>query len=165
MHRGSAKCAKAIQSSIQRKSHLERNQLSPGVFHYSFYKFDLIQKWLSYIGCKISRIFKITEEEKNIAERIKESVREKDPSAKVILYGSRARGDFDTYSDWDILILVKKENVSLQLEQEYRHHLLDLELEIGEPISVTVHSEKKWESEHSITPLYKSIEEDGVVLH
>lgn len=61
--------------------------------------------------------------------------------------------------------MVKKENVSLQLEQEYRHHLLDLELEIGEPISVTVHSEKKWESEHSITPLYKSIEEDGVVLH
>jgi hypothetical protein len=51
------------------------------------------------------------------------------------------------------------------LEQEYRHHLLDLELEIGEPISVTVYSKKKWESEHAVTPLYKSIEEDGVVLY
>lgn len=107
----------------------------------------------------------MTDKEKNIAHRIKEKIREKDSSAKVILYGSRARGDYNTYSDWDILILVDKENVSLQLEQEYRHHLLDLELEIGEPISVTVYSKKKWESEHAVTPLYKSIEEDGVVLY
>jgi predicted nucleotidyltransferase len=66
----------------------------------------------------------MTDKEKNIAHRIKEKIRVKDSSAKVILYGSRARGDYNTYSDWDILILVDKENVSLQLEQEYRHHLL-----------------------------------------
>lgn len=107
----------------------------------------------------------MTDREKNIAEKIKEKVKEKDPTAKIILYGSRARGNYNTDSDWDILILVDKENVSLQLEQEYRHHLIDLELEIGEPISVTVHSEKKWKSEYSVTPLYKSIEEDGVMLH
>lgn len=106
----------------------------------------------------------MTENEKNIAVRIKEKVKEKDPTAKIILYGSRARGDYHIYSDWDILILVDKENVSLQLEQEYRHHLLDLELEIGEPISVTVYPKKKWESEHWATPLYKSIEKDGMVL-
>lgn len=107
---------------------------------------------------------KMTQREKNIADRIKEKIYEKDPTAKVILYGSRARGDYDMNSDWDILILVDKENATLQTEQEYRHHLLDLELEIGEPISVTVHSKKNWESKHSVTPLYKSINEDGVVL-
>lgn len=106
----------------------------------------------------------MTEKEKDITQKIKDKIREKDPDAKVILYGSRARGDYRENSDWDILILVDRESVSLKTEQEYRHHLLDLELEIGEPISVTVHSKNKWESKHSITPLYRSIEKDGVVL-
>ncbi|HET54508.1 MAG TPA: nucleotidyltransferase domain-containing protein [Ignavibacteria bacterium] len=106
----------------------------------------------------------MTEKEKDITQKIKDKIREKDPDAKVILYGSRARGDYRENSDWDILILVDRESVSLKTEQEYRHHLLDLELEIGEPISVTVHSKKRWESEHSITLLYNSIKQEGVVL-
>lgn len=104
----------------------------------------------------------MTNGERIIANRIKEKVREKDSSAKVILYGSRARGDYGENSEWDILFLIDKENVTLKTEQAFRHHLL--ELEIGEPISVTVHSKKNWESEHPITPLYKNIEKEGVVL-
>jgi predicted nucleotidyltransferase len=80
----------------------------------------------------------MTGREKKIVERIKNRIKEKDNSAEVILYGSHASGNAREGSDWDILILLDREEVSLKVEQDYRHNLLDLELEIGEPISVMV---------------------------
>ncbi len=84
----------------------------------------------------------MTDEERYIAEKITRKLKEKDSSAEIILYGSRARGETHNESDWDILILLERENVSLKTEQEFRHHLFDLELEIGKPISVYVFSKK-----------------------
>ena len=107
----------------------------------------------------------MTDKEKYIAERIKSRIKEKDSTAEVILYGSHAAGNAGENSDWDILILIDKEIVTLKIEQEFRHYLLDLELEIGEPISVYVYSKKTWESKHSVTPLYRSIKSDGIALH
>ena len=106
----------------------------------------------------------MTNKEKYIAQRIRDRIREKDASAEIILYGSHARGDVGMDSDWDILILLNKGNVTLKTEQEFRHYLFDLELEIGEPISVYVYSKKSWESLYSITPLYKSIKNEGIAL-
>ena len=106
----------------------------------------------------------MTEREKHIIERIRDKVKEKDGSAEVILYGSHASGTAREGSDWDILILLDREEVNLKVEQDYRHYLLDLELEIGEPISVTVYSKKSWEIKHSVTPLYRSINREGITL-
>jgi len=107
---------------------------------------------------------KMTEREKNIIGRIRDKVKEKDVSAEVILYGSHASGNAREGSDWDILILLDRENVTLKVEQDYRHYLLELELEIGEPISVTVYSKKSWKTRHSVTPLYRSINREGITL-
>jgi uncharacterized protein len=41
-----------------------------------------------------------------VLNRIKTIVKQIDPKADVILYGSRARGDERPDSDWDLLILV-----------------------------------------------------------
>ena len=106
----------------------------------------------------------MTEREKYIVERIKNRIKEKDNSAGVILYGSHASGNAKDGSDWDILILLDREEVSLKVEQDYRHYLLDLELEIGEPISVMVYSKKVWNTRHSVTPLYRSINREGIIL-
>jgi len=38
--------------------------------------------------------------------RVKNAVKQIEPSAEIILYGSRAREDFNEGSDWDFLILV-----------------------------------------------------------
>jgi predicted nucleotidyltransferase len=47
--------------------------------------------------------------EENISNKIKEVVKSFFPEAKVLLFGSRARGDFNNDSDYDLLIIVKDE--------------------------------------------------------
>jgi len=93
--------------------------------------------------------------------QIRTLVKEIDPSADVILYGSRARGDDHPDSDWDILILVDSKT-DLEYERIFRHRLYDLELESGEAFSVTVHNKTEWKSKHWMTPLYKNISREGI---
>jgi predicted nucleotidyltransferase len=100
----------------------------------------------------------------HIIQLIRQKVNEIDNSAEVILYGSRARGDNKHDSDWDVMILLKQSNVNKKVEQIFRHHLLDLELEIGVPISVFVYSKSDWEGKYSITPLFRSIKKEGILI-
>ena len=102
--------------------------------------------------------------EKYITDLIKSKITKKNPDAEVVLFGSHARGQATKESDWDILILINKLNVSRVLEKEYREELFEIELEIGEPISTFVFSKMEWESKHSVTPLYQSIKQDGILL-
>ena len=100
----------------------------------------------------------------HIIQLIRQKVNEIDNTAEVILYGSRARGDNKRDSDWDVMILLKRNNVYKKVEQTFRHHFLDLELEIGVPISVFVYSKSDWEGKYSITPLFKSIKKEGISI-
>ncbi|MCK4815543.1 nucleotidyltransferase domain-containing protein [bacterium] len=102
--------------------------------------------------------------QESILIKIKNIILEKEPDARIILYGSRARGDSQTESDWDILILLNKDEVDKKMEQSFRHFLFDLELEIGEPISVFVYSKMEWENKYSVTPYYKQIKSEGVSI-
>lgn len=106
----------------------------------------------------------MTNKEKYIANLIKSKVLQKNPNAEVILFGSHARGEAHSDSDWDILILLNTLNVDRNTEKEYREELFDIELEIEEPISTFVFSRKDWETKHRITPLYRNIEQDGIRL-
>lgn len=100
----------------------------------------------------------------HIIQLIRQKVNELDDTAEVILYGSRARGDNKRDSDWDVMILLNRKNVDKKVEQVFRHHLLDIELEIGVPISVFVYSKSDWEGKYSITPLFKSIKKEGILI-
>jgi len=46
-------------------------------------------------------------EDIEILDKIKKTVTNQDKTAKVYLYGSRARGTAKNDSDWDLLILLK----------------------------------------------------------
>jgi len=102
--------------------------------------------------------------EQHIASLIKNQISRKNPDADVILFGSRARGQATDESDWDILILLNINKVDKVLEKEYREELFDVELEIGEPISTFVYSKSDWESKFRVTPLYKNIKKEGILL-
>jgi predicted nucleotidyltransferase len=99
-----------------------------------------------------------------ISKMILDKVKQKDSSAEIILFGSRARSTEHVGSDWDILILLNQANVTKNLEREFRDELYDIELEIGEPISTFVFSKSDWEGKHQFTPLYQNIKREGVVL-
>ncbi len=96
-----------------------------------------------------------------VLSRIKSIVKEIDPTADVILYGSRARGDEHPDSDWDLLILVNSK-ADLDYERIFRHSLYEIELELGEAFSITVYNKIEWRSKHWMTPLYQNISDEGL---
>jgi len=98
-----------------------------------------------------------------ISQLIKEKVNSVDPQAEVILYGSRARGDEKTDSDWDILIITDY-SVDISLEDKFRDVLYDLELETEEPLSVFVFSKEEWHKKQRITPFYENVNNEGITL-
>ena len=106
----------------------------------------------------------MNKQEKHIINLISTKIYQKNPDAEIILFGSHARGDSNSNSDWDILILLNNLKVDRELEKEYREELFDVELEVGEPISTFVFSKNDWETRHSITPLYLNVKRDGIVL-
>jgi predicted nucleotidyltransferase len=97
-------------------------------------------------------------------QKIKDIVLQENADAKVILYGSRARGSALQESDWDILVLLNKSNVSFKDEQKIRHKLFDIELETGETISTFVYAQKDWDTRLSVTPLFKNVQKEGIYL-
>jgi uncharacterized protein len=103
-------------------------------------------------------------EHEQITQRIKTIVHREDPKAQVILYGSRARGDYSAESDWDFLILLTKANVSYKDEQNIRHKIYEVELETGESISTFVYSLENWNTRLRITPFYRSVSSEGIYL-
>lgn len=96
--------------------------------------------------------------------KIKNLVKENEPNATVILYGSHARGDNNKDSDIDILILIDKAVVSRADEKRVKYPLYDLEFDTGQIISPLVFSRQDWEQRHCITPLFDNIKLDGIQL-
>ena len=95
---------------------------------------------------------------------IKRIVNEKYPEAKVYLYGSRVRGSATSESDWDFLILLNKEKITPEMEEEITSPLYDLEFDIGEVISPMIYSEKEWNTKYKVTPFYRNVMKEGQLL-
>ena len=106
----------------------------------------------------------MTEREVHIAKMISSRIKQKDPRAEVILFGSHARGQANDESDWDILILIDKPKENRMVEEKYRDEMFQLELELGEPISTFVYSKNDWETRFIYTPLYQNIKQEGIEL-
>jgi len=91
------------------------------------------------------------------------NIKEIDPDAQIILYGSRARGDERNDSDWDILVLTDYP-IDIKKESIFRDHLYDLEIETGEPFSIFVYSKNDWNAKQRVTPFYYNVTNHGIQL-
>ncbi len=96
----------------------------------------------------------------DIVKIIKEEINKIWPANEVILFGSRARGDFRENSDWDFLILLEKDNITKVEKDKIREQLYEVELETDQVISSIIHTRVGWEK-LSVTPIYQIIKEQG----
>ncbi len=99
--------------------------------------------------------------ETKILNQIKRIIKDKEPSAKIYLYGSRSRGTAKDDSDWDLLILLNIDDISTEVEREISYPLYDLEFDIGEVISPMIYTEKEWNSKYKVTPFYQNVMREG----
>lgn len=84
---------------------------------------------------------------------------------EVYLYGSYARGDYNTESDIDIVAIVKGERQQLQEQLKKIWDVVsDLELDYEVIISPTVIPYTEFEIYKDILPYYKNIAQEGVKL-
>lgn len=101
-------------------------------------------------------------ERQQVLQIVKKAVHEVDDKAEIILFGSRARGDFHEESDWDFLILTEKKE-SYKLTETIWGKMFDAELETNEIFGTIVHNKNEWER-YEITPLYQFVQKEGVRL-
>jgi predicted nucleotidyltransferase len=125
-------------------------------------KNDYFKKNIKMIHLKNHKV--INDEERALLTKCKKAIKSIEPSAEVILYGSRARGDAEPDSDFDLLILVDGE-VTLEREDLIYRQLYPIELDTGKVLSAIVYNRDQWNSSlYRVMPFHKNVEREGVVL-
>ena len=121
--------------------------------------------------------------EKKALSELKEKIKEKYPDAEIILYGSKARGDYKEYSDIDLMIIIKDNhqiNKSISFEEleklyflpvdkKVKNEILDILTDIQVKYCVSIDFQVKNKSYvetnlAGVVPLYRNIRKEGVEL-
>ena len=100
----------------------------------------------------------------DIVRNLSKIIHREAPDAKVILYGSEARGDAGLDSDIDLLILLDKDKVTLEDETKITFPIYELELKAGLLISPMVMAKKIWYNRPFKTPVYINVMNEGIEL-
>jgi uncharacterized protein len=103
-------------------------------------------------------------EMKKLTKRIKQELLQIEPEAEIYLFGSRARGDFKSDSDWDVLVLSPQKKITYDYELKLREPIFDIELETGEVISLLIYSKSDWESKKDISLLFHQVSKEGLKI-
>ena len=83
------------------------------------------------------------------------------PIAMIFLYGSKARGDDDEYSDID-LMLIMNSTFETKVEKSIVENLFEIGLKYNVMFSSVRTSLQEWNGIFKTFPIYKEIMKDGV---
>ena len=106
------------------------------------------------------KVLDIKENERKALGELKERLSEKFKSVEIILFGSKARGDFDEESDIDLLILLDCP-VTSKKEEDISHITYEIELKYGVVIGKIIEDKNTWNNLQEM-PLYKNIRKEGL---
>ncbi len=116
------------------------------------------------IKLNVSQLTSLTSEEKIAISILKERLKKEFNVVKLILFGSKARGDYTEYSDVDLLVLVKESST-----QEQKQKLSDMQfatiMEQDAPIMSILENYNNWITEVNVSlPLKDNIESEGIEI-
>lgn len=98
-----------------------------------------------------------------IISLIRDTIRASEPTAQIILYGSRARGDAREDSDWDVLVIVNRANTTLDDYKQLCYSVYFKGLDYGVEINPTLYTRKEWEQAPPTMFKY-NVEKEGIAL-
>lgn len=101
--------------------------------------------------------------DRNIKDKITSCIRDKRPDAKILLYGSQARGDSNPNSDWDIIVIVNEGSITPAVFAAIGNPLYDLGIENNVEINPIIYTEKQWNSQHPTLFKY-NLQKDAIAL-
>ena len=103
-------------------------------------------------------------EQEHTLTAIRECLAKNMPSdGKAILFGSQARGTARDDSDWDILIILDKEELLPSDYDNVTYPLVMLGWELGKEINPVMYTTKEWQK-YKNSPFYKNVEKEGIIL-
>lgn len=82
----------------------------------------------------------------------------------VWLYGSRARGNEHEGSDWDLLILLDKKDISDEDFALYGYPFIDFGWHYGADVSPQLYTIQEWK-QRRFTPFFNNVEQDKKVVY
>lgn len=113
---------------------------------------------------KVLSKLKINGTELTSIQKLKEKILEEFPGAEFILYGSKAKGNDEEFSDIDILVLLGRE-VTTEIEKRIFDIAYDIGLENDIIFSIIVESKKFWESPLAkAMPFHWNVTMDGITI-
>ncbi|MDE6397070.1 MAG: nucleotidyltransferase domain-containing protein [Muribaculaceae bacterium] len=81
----------------------------------------------------------------------------------VYLYGSRARGDAEFHSDWDILIIADDSISTKDAYAKYAYPFTEKGWFLGEQITPILYSRSEWNAERN-TAFFLNVKKEAILL-
>ncbi len=105
----------------------------------------------------------IAENERQAIEAASKILKEMFPVRQVVLFGSKARGDYDEESDIDLLVLMSRP-ISWTERKAINDALYDIQLSYDVIISTLIATDEDWnEGAFSVLPIHDEVREHGIL--